>query len=247
MRVLIWDFDGTLGYREGGMWSASLLELLQEEMPQIRATADHLRPYLRCGFPWHRPDQPHPEIRTPEQWWDSLLPLFEAAFRGIGVDRKSARSLARQVRYRYTDPGRWRLFDGVLPTLDLLAARGWTHVLLSNHVPELSDVKGSIDLIGHLGLRPRLARVFNSAETGYEKPHPRAFQMVLDAFPDATAMWMIGDSIGADVRGAEALRIPTILVDRRGEGTGRTCTHVAEVPALLARSRAGPRPLHQGQ
>lgn len=247
MRVLIWDFDGTLGYREGGMWSATLLELLEEELPQVGATRDQLRPHLQSGFPWHRPDQPHPEIRTPKQWWESLLPVFEAAFQRVGVDCASARCLARKVRHKYTDPGRWRLFDDVLPTLDGLSARGWTHVLLSNHVPELSDGTGIIDIIGHLGLRSRLARVFNSAESGYEKPHPRAFQMVLNAFPAATAVWMIGDSVRADIKGAEALLIPTILIDRDGGGTGRTCTHIAEVPALLARRHGGPRPLPHDQ
>ncbi|MFO7742923.1 MAG: hypothetical protein R6X31_11480 [Anaerolineae bacterium] len=30
--------------------------------------------------------------------------------------------------------------------------------------------------------------MFNSAETGYEKPHPRAFQLVLEAFPDTEAV-----------------------------------------------------------
>ena len=65
-RLLIWDFDGTLGYRHGGAWSASMLEVLQRQLPGIGATADHFRPYLQTGFPWHHPERPHPEIQTAE-------------------------------------------------------------------------------------------------------------------------------------------------------------------------------------
>ncbi len=31
----------------------------------------------------------------------------------------------------------WELFDDTLPALDQLSADGWSHVVLSNHVPEL--------------------------------------------------------------------------------------------------------------
>jgi phosphoglycolate phosphatase-like HAD superfamily hydrolase len=46
MKYLIWDFDGTLAYREG-MWSGSLIEVLDREMPTHALTSDMLRPYLR--------------------------------------------------------------------------------------------------------------------------------------------------------------------------------------------------------
>jgi hypothetical protein len=40
-KYLIWDFDGTLGYRPGG-WTAALLEVLQREAPTCDVTADQL-------------------------------------------------------------------------------------------------------------------------------------------------------------------------------------------------------------
>lgn len=211
------------------MWSAALLELLQQEMPAVIATTEQLQPHLQAGFPWHNPDQPHPEIQTPEEWWDRLAPVFRAAFQGLGVGTWQAQRLAQQVRHIYADPERWRLFDDTLPTLDQLHAQHWAHVLLSNHVPELRDI------IDYLGLMPRLTRIFNSAETGYEKPHPHAFQMVLDAFPDATVLWMIGDNMEADVAGAQALGIPAILVGERDQVTRYACSRISEVPAIVNR------------
>jgi len=222
MRLLIWDFDGTLGYRAGGMWAATLLEVLRREMPDLAVEAKEVQPYLQVGFPWHRPEQAHPELDTPEAWWSAVRPLFEKAFLAVGLEARQARSLARHIPQVYANPSRWRLFDDTLPTLDRLTQRGWTHVLLSNHVPELRQI------VDHLGLTSRLARIFNSAETGYEKPHPRAFQMVLDAFPDATAVWMVGDSMRADVAGAEAVGIPAILVHGARGGVKRVWAALAQ-------------------
>jgi putative hydrolase of the HAD superfamily len=58
VKCLIWDVDETLGYWIG-MWSGTLAEVLPQVMPMCWATADHLRPYLQSGFPWHHPEQPH--------------------------------------------------------------------------------------------------------------------------------------------------------------------------------------------
>lgn len=94
-----------------------MLELLGQEMPGLYVSAKDVRPYLRSGFPWHTPDQPHTEIQTPDAWWDALMPVFESGLRGINLSARQAQSLARQVRYTYVDPSRWRLFDRALDTL----------------------------------------------------------------------------------------------------------------------------------
>ena len=88
----------------------------------------------------------------------------------------------------YVDPRRLRLFDDTLPTLDRLTVLEWTHIMLSDHVLELREI------LDHLRLASRFARVFNSAETGYEKPHPQAFHMVLEAFVHHAMVWMMGDN-----------------------------------------------------
>lgn len=208
MRHLLWDFDGTLGYRDGGAWTASLLETLDLAVPGHTVTLEQLRLYTQTGFPWHQPDHPHLHLTSPAMWWEALYPVLAEAYRGVGLDESLAQSLARRFRAVYLNLDRWRLFDDVLPALDVLSSHGWTHAILSNHVPELSDI------VQHLGLTSRIAFLFNSAVTGYEKPHPRAFQMALERLPDADTVWMIGDNFTADVQGAEALGLPAILVRR---------------------------------
>lgn len=93
-----------------------------------------------------------------------------------------------------------------MPVLESLRQRNWTHVILSNHVPELSLI------VQHLGLNRYVHQIFNSAQTGYEKPHPMAFKLVQMSLDKAEQLWMIGDNPVADIAGAEAANIPAILV-----------------------------------
>lgn len=227
MRALIWDFDGTLGYRKGGMFGASLLEVVQRLAPNAGVTLDQIRPHLQSGFPWHLPGRPHLEIASGEQWWENLYPVFERALQAVGFDPAQARSMTREARAVYTDPQRWCLFDDVIPTLEQLASSGWRHVILSNHVPELPE------LVQHLRLGPYIMQVFNSAETGYEKPHPKAFQIVLESLPDPERVWMIGDTMHVDIVGAASVSIPGILVRRPHRDAERYCEDLFQLPAIL--------------
>ena len=36
MRVLIWDFDGTLAYHKRGSWSGSMLHCLEQAAPELK-------------------------------------------------------------------------------------------------------------------------------------------------------------------------------------------------------------------
>ena len=146
------------------------------------------------------------ELQNADAWWASLHPVFINAMLGVGVPTERARELVWEFRPRYTDLSRWRLFPETLPVLTQLSATGWRHIVLSNHVPELPAI------IEHLGLMPHLAAIFNSAQTGYEKPHPQAFRNVLE--------WLTGAGSGLDDRrqlhrrctGAQAVGLPGILV-----------------------------------
>jgi putative hydrolase of the HAD superfamily len=114
--------------------------------------------------------------------------------------------LARGVRSVYTDPTCWQRYDDTLPALDKLGAKGWKHILLSNHVPELPMLLDRLDLTKYFAV------VFNSAETGYEKPNHHAFRAVLDWMGPNATCWLIGDSYHADILGAQEMGMSAILV-----------------------------------
>ncbi|MFJ2744803.1 HAD family hydrolase [Streptomyces sp. NPDC087440] len=100
------------------------------------------------------------------------------------------------------------MYPQSLEVLDQLAAAGWQHILLSNHVPELPD------LLDALQVRSRFRAVFNSATTGFEKPHPEAFRLARAAASPGHRLLMIGDNGQADAAGAVRCGIDAIWVRR---------------------------------
>jgi putative hydrolase of the HAD superfamily len=234
VKLLVWDFDGTLAHRRGETgWSLLLAETLDAEEPGHGHSPDTFRPYLRDGFPWHRPDVPHLELcGDAEAWWNGVLPLLARAYEAAGYPPARALELAGVARRLYVDPAGWSLFDDTLPTLERLAEKGWMHAILSNHVPELAGI------VARLGLAHLMAGFSCSANTGYEKPHPLAYASVLDRLRlierGPTEVWMIGDNVVADVLGAEAVGIPAVLVRRPDPRAARFSATLAGVDEFLA-------------
>ncbi|WP_158711577.1 HAD family hydrolase [Streptomyces xylophagus] len=210
--VVLWDFDGTLAFRDG-MWRGCLVEALSEVAPGLGVVGADVRPGLRDGFPWHRPETGHPELGSPDAWWDALQPLFVKAYVDAGVDARLAARAARGVRTHYTDASRWTVFPDSVAALEELAAAGWLHVIVSNHVPELDG------LLHDLGLGGHFTAVVNSSLVGWEKPHRRIFEVALERAGYPERVWMVGDNPVADVAGARAVGIPGILI-RAGHDDG---------------------------
>ncbi len=222
-KMLLWDFDGTLAYRPGG-WAGALAAVLRQSTPEVKANEDTIRPYLQSGFPWHAPENAHPNLSA-EAWWDELTPLFARAFRSVGA--KNGMELAGRVRAVYTDPSAWKLHDDALPALAAFKKQGWTSILLTNHVPELPA------LLKHLKLDKSFEKVFNSAVTGYEKPNGHAFRQVLEWAGPAQDAWVIGDSYPADIIGAKEAGLKAVLVRQPHKGAELFCEKLDQLSAIL--------------
>jgi putative hydrolase of the HAD superfamily len=207
-RVVFWDFDGTLAHRRA-RWRGTLVTALDAVSPGHRITAELIRPGLRDGFPWHRPHEQHRHLDTPDRWWAALRPLLLRAYSLAGVETATAEAAAALVREVYSDPRHWTVFPDAGPALRELREAGWRNVILSNHVPELPV------LVSALGLADLVADIVNSAQTGYEKPHPRMYAIARRRAGSPAVAWMVGDNPHADVAGAEAAGIPAILVRHR--------------------------------
>jgi putative hydrolase of the HAD superfamily len=225
-KYILWDFDGTLASRDG-MWGGTLLEILETEEPGLCATRDDLRPHLQSGFPWHTPETPHSHISDAEAWWTMLLPVFEHALSSLGLSAVRAADLAARVPAQFCCRDKWKLCDYPFPALNFLSERGWSHVSLSNHVPELPSI------VSGLGLAAFFEEVHTSAVTGYEKPHPDAFRVALRSLPDSSRVWMVGDNPIADVKGAEQVGIQAILVRRTDERAKRQCDGLVEAAEIM--------------
>ena len=240
-RYRIWDFDGTLAERKG-MWSGALLEALETELPGHGLTPELLRPYLHTGFPWHEPHHVREAPVSADEWWQALYPVFIRAYcQGLQLERGQAHRLCEVVREAYVHPRNWVLFEDTVPSLRTLAAAGWKHVILSNHVPELGEI------VQALGIGGYFEAIFSSARTGIEKPHPRAFQNVLASLGPVKSVWMIGDSITADVNGAIAAGLQAALVRKPHADAETYHETLHQLAAFLTAPNSSMQPTSQQQ
>lgn len=149
---------------------------------------------------------------------------------GVEVTREQAWEIWRRVRQV---PYKLARFDDVLPTLELLRARGLTLGLISNMNRDGGELADSLGLSGHLDF------TVTSAEVGWEKPHPPIFLAALSrarAAPQETVH--VGDQLTSDIQGARGVGISPVLLDRDGNHKGfQGCPRIEsllELPALLA-------------
>jgi len=206
-RLVIWDFDGTLAHRPG-FWSGCMVEVLDELQPGHGVTREQISAGLRNGFPWHTWERAHTDLDD-EEWWRPVEQMMAGAARGAGLSREQAAAAASATRRRFIDVGHgWQVYEDAHSALERLSAAGWRHSILSNHVPELAQLVEGLDLHRHFD------HVHTSARTGYEKPHPRAFAIALEAGGHPDEVWMVGDNPHADIEGAEGVGLPAILVHR---------------------------------
>jgi putative hydrolase of the HAD superfamily len=203
--TIIWDFDGTLAYRPG-LWSGTLMQVLEEYNPNHNIDICQIKPYLKDTFPWHKPDKPHHHLSTPESWWSHIEEVIANAYQAVGITKEISVYLAQLVHQRYIDPQGFILYDDAIPILKHLTSKGWKNIILSNHVPELPQI------VEQLGLGQLISICITSATIGYEKPNPEAFKIALSMTGNPKTVWMIGDSVSADIIGAQNVNIPAILV-----------------------------------
>lgn len=202
--VVFWDFDGTLAYRDGGWTTCLHRVLLRNEVESL--SIDALRPNLQTGFPWHSPELSHSQLFGALTWWEYLEGLLSRVLFNLGLSMEKAKLVASQIRQEYLDNSYWHDYQDSRNALETVADLGHSNYIISNHVPELSEI---VDGVGLLDL---VDGVFTSGLLGFEKPHPRIYLNALSLVGPTSSAFMIGDSLSADVTGANAAGLHGILV-----------------------------------
>ncbi len=113
---------------------------------------------------------------------------------------------------RFAQPGAWRVYEDVLPTLETLAGRGFRLGVISNWDERLRPLLARLGIGSHLGV------LLISKETGQPKPAPAMFERaaaVLRLPPQA--LLHVGDSPQEDVAGARAAGLRALLLDRKAK------------------------------
>lgn len=226
-KTVIWDFDGTLVLHEG-LWSGTMLAALDELFEHHDISINCIKPFLSTGFPWHEPEKGHPELSSPDAWWNHMEGFLKTIFEKLGIGEKYAIILAKKTHEIYIDEKRYKIFPNTIETLDRIKKSGWINVILSNHVPELPDI------VSKLGFSNVIDECFTSALIGYEKPNVMAFQYVLDYLHQPEVCVMVGDNMKADIKGAtNAGIVPILLHTPTSDKTINYCRTIIEVESKL--------------
>jgi putative hydrolase of the HAD superfamily len=128
----------------------------------------------------------------------------------------------------FARPDRWRVAPDAVSTLQVLGARGYPLVILSNADSRLRGILEEMELDGMVDA------VFISAELGFEKPDPRIFrhvEEVLDSEPGT--ILHVGDSRHHDGLGARRAGWEYLILDGRLDLDRRTISRLGDLPALL--------------
>jgi len=110
----------------------------------------------------------------------------------------------------------WILEEDTIPTLQQLKTGGYRMGLVSN----AGDNKDVQQLVAGFHLEPFFDFVLTSAACSYRKPHPRIFEIALAHWyiPSSEAI-MVGDSLEADIMGAQQTGLIGIWITRRAQPT----------------------------
>ncbi|HEY2354487.1 MAG TPA: HAD family hydrolase [Gaiellaceae bacterium] len=148
----------------------------------------------------------HPELEHDDEIW---FRFTERIIRGMGGDEDTAYDCAVEITRGWERHENFDLYDDVLQTLAALRAAGLGIGLVSNSARDVRDFARHHALDVDAGI--------SSFHHGRSKPHASIFRAVLDLLGvEAADAVMVGDTIGDDIDGAQAVGMRAILLDRDG-------------------------------
>jgi putative hydrolase of the HAD superfamily len=139
-----------------------------------------------------------------KEWWRELV------FRVLGQENEAC---FEELFEAFARPDVWQVFPDVEGTLREARVRGLHVGVLSNWDNRLRK------LLDGLGLAQHFDSMTISCEVGVEKPNGEIFLAALRAAGvTASEAVHVGDSYEDDLRGAEAVGMDAVLLDRQGRG-----------------------------
>jgi HAD superfamily hydrolase (TIGR01662 family) len=231
LKVLLFDFGSTLIYSK-------------KPWPPIYAQADRalVGVLQQAGIPL--------EIKAFSSEFETFLDSYYAERGTSPIEKTTLSSLQELLRqkgfqdvptsvlraaldamYAITQQN-WYLETDTLPTLATLQGSGYRLGMISN----TSDDANVQQLLDRWHLRPFFETIITSAGCGIRKPDRRIFQLALDHFRvPAEQVAMVGDSLEADILGANQMGMYSIWITRRVELPGEgelTIQPQAAIPSL---------------
>jgi HAD superfamily hydrolase (TIGR01662 family) len=211
LKVVLFDFGSTLIYTK-------------DPWPPIYEQADRalVQVFQRAGVPL--------EVKAFSSEFETFLDCYYAERGASSIEKTTFSALQELLQKKglhdtpdsvvrsaldamyYITQQNWYLEGDAIPTLKTLLDHGYRLGMVSN----TSDDDNVQQMVDRWELRPFFELIVTSAGVGFRKPDERIFRPALDHFgvPPAQVA-MVGDSLEADILGANQLGIYSIWITRR--------------------------------
>jgi putative hydrolase of the HAD superfamily len=249
MEALIFDMDDTLVIEEASAADAFLETCrLAEERFGINTEELHATIRETCRKLWHesparaycleigissweglwaRFEGDDPNLKILHEWGLSYrLDSWYHSLKKYGVDNIEFASQLAETFIKNRQK-RHILYDDVESFLEEFS-RSYYLGLLSNGVPDLQREK-----IEGTGIGSFFAEIVISGEVGYGKPDRRIYELILSRIgvrPEQAMM--IGNSLKSDIKGAQAISMKAVWLNRNGISRDESIIPDLEVPSL---------------
>ena len=158
-------------------------------------------------------------VQTESAWAE----IVDEVFLGL-VEQPPRQTFFPALYQRFSEPGAWRIYEDVLPTLQALSKRGLRLGVISNWDDRLRP------LLGRLGLTNHFQTLVISCEADSAKPAPAIFQEAAGQLVvGGGAILHVGDSLEMDVQGARNAGFNAVQIVRPSPKTGD-----GQIQSLLA-------------
>jgi len=173
-----------------------------------------------------------------DSFWDDenraraiWIEMYEYMASMLGIPPQLRRGLADTVYQYYFSSEAWKLFDDVLPTLEMLRQSGLRLGIISNWDQTLTEIIEGLDIA------PYFETIISSADVRLHKPLPEIFQLALDNLDvGASEAMHVGDHLYADAAGAARMGMTPVLLDRSNQHLsyeGLRVTSLLQIEAFL--------------
>lgn len=147
----------------------------------------------------------------------------------IGCEKDSCTDIGTKIRYEtWGNPDNYRLFDDILPTLELLKEKGIYIACVSNEDGWLPD------FFDHFGITQYFEFVLTSAEVQIEKPNPEIFEIALARTNFlASEVLFVGDGVISDYEGSHTVGMKPLLIDRDSLNKDNNIVAVSDLTKIM--------------
>ncbi len=146
------------------------------------------------------------------------------------LDYEVSDNLINHLSNVYIDnlPNYNQLFEGTVSILDYLLVKYELHII-TNGFDEIQSLK-----LERSGIIKYFNKVITSESVGVKKPNPKIFNFALDvANTSADESIMIGDSIEADIEGADKIGMDTIHFDYKDLHSNHHYKRITNLKAIV--------------